>query len=126
MKIDFPLSLKVSLWLLLNLFLVGAVGAAFVFAQVGLGWESFVSGPACDRLQAIADVIAAELEVNPNRDPSEVLMRFSSSYGVDLHLFRPSGSPVAGDPIEVPAEVLARLALPRPPIDFYPSPGHPP
>ena len=46
MKISFPLSLKVSLWLLLNLVIVGA-GAGLLFVTPGgIGWATLVNGTA--------------------------------------------------------------------------------
>src|SRR3954465_3783629 len=86
MKIAFPLSIKVSLWLLLNLLLLAVLGVVLFSAQIGLGWESFIAGPACDRLQAIAGMMAGELEGDPNRDLTAVLENFSARYGVELHL----------------------------------------
>lgn len=120
MKIAFPLSLKVTLWLLLNLVLLGAVAATFFLLQVGLGWESFFSGPASDRVQAIGDVIAAELSQNPTRDRDEVLARFSQAYGVELRLFRSDGTLLAGRRITLPPEVQLRVQFSREGGEFRP------
>src|SRR5882724_4821844 len=105
MKIAFPLSLKVSLWLLLNLVLLAVLGTLFFLAQIGWGWESFIAGPACDRLQAVAGVMAGELELDPNRDRTELLENLSSIYGVELHLVDIEGVAVAGPPLVLPKEI---------------------
>ncbi len=44
MKVSFPLSLKVSLWLLANLLLLAAVGGGFYVSQFGVGWNSLTHG----------------------------------------------------------------------------------
>ena len=61
MKIRFPLSLRISLWMLLNLLLLAAVAAGFFVAQGGLGWTALVAGPTGDRAQSKLNVIAAEV-----------------------------------------------------------------
>jgi two-component system sensor histidine kinase CpxA len=132
MKLSFPLSLKVSLWLLLNLLLLA--GAMLLFVQFGLGWESLASGPAADRVRAIGDVMVAELDQNPDMEPDTILTRFSKAYKINLFLFAGDGTQLAGPPIELPPEIKARVTLPPggrgPPItwDRAPADGppHPP
>ncbi|MBI5381784.1 MAG: HAMP domain-containing histidine kinase [Opitutae bacterium] len=126
MKLAFPLSFKVSLWLLLNLLLLAIGGALFFFAQIGFGWESFISGPAGARVQAIGEVIAAELSQNPTRNRDEVLTRFSAVYSVELRLLLEDGTVLAGRPVDLPAEVRARLPMPRAGGEGFRPAGGPP
>jgi two-component system sensor histidine kinase CpxA len=132
MKIAFPLSFKVSLWLLLNLLLLAVLGTVLFLTQIGWAWESFIAGPACDRLQAVAGVMAGELELDPNRDRTELLENLSSTYGVELHLIDVDGVTIEGKPLVLPEETKARLAPPplpllRPPIPagLHPERGRP-
>ena len=50
MKVTFPLSLKVSLWLLAILLLLATAGGAFYVSQFGVGWESLSRGALGERL----------------------------------------------------------------------------
>ena len=43
MKVTYPLSLKVSLWLLLNLLLLTALGIGFFVLHGGLGWDALAA-----------------------------------------------------------------------------------
>jgi len=132
MKISFPLSLKVSLWLLLNLLVVGAAGGFLFIAPGGLGWETLMNGGAGAHVQTIGDTIVGELgAVAPNaRD--EVLARFGREHGVDFSLFDNRGPQIAGGWIELPAVVRGFLVPPaqgaRGPLGggFGPPPGRPP
>ena len=60
MKVSYPLSLKVSLWLMLNLLLLAALGLGFFVVNGGLRWDALVAGPSGERLQSLANVIAGE------------------------------------------------------------------
>jgi two-component system sensor histidine kinase CpxA len=126
MKISFPLSLKVTLWLLLNLLLLAAVGLGFFFAQAGLRWDSMVSGPAGERVQMLANVIAGELSATPSSAHDTVLARFSAAYQVEFFLFRNNGEQLAGNPIALPAEVRERIRSRRPPREDGPPDGNRP
>ena len=65
MKVTFPLSLKVSLWLLANLLLLATAGGALYVSQFGVGWNSLTRGTLGDQLQSIGDSIASDLNVEP-------------------------------------------------------------
>ncbi len=124
MKISFPLSLKVSLWLLLNLLLLAVVGGVTVVKETGFSMDAFVTGSAGSGLQTAANLIATELKADPTH-PDDVLAHFGDEYGVEFALFQlqppsPAGpvsrqAPVlvavqiAGHPLELPADVEKRL-----------------
>ena len=58
MKVSYPLSVKVSFWLVLNLVLLAALALGFLVAKGGLGWDALVAGPGGDRMHSLANVIA--------------------------------------------------------------------
>jgi len=111
MKVSFPLSLKVSVWLLLNLLLLGGVGFGFLVVQGGLGWDALVAGPSGSRAQATANVIAGEVAAAPPDGRKAVLDRFAAAYGGEFYLFRTDDTQLAGTEVKLPPEVRARMEL---------------
>ncbi|HVS50887.1 MAG TPA: ATP-binding protein [Opitutaceae bacterium] len=112
MKVSFPLSLKISLWLLLNLLLLGAVGVGFLLAHGGLGWGALMSGPAGDRVQSIGDILVGEINAATPAGRDAVLARFSQAYGAEFSLFYNRGTQIAGVPVKLPEAVRAQLVPP--------------
>ena len=109
MKATFPLSLKVSLWLLANLLLLTAAAGAFYVSQFGVGWKSLTHGALGERLQSIGDSIATDLHTEPAGVRSAILRARAKKYGADFFLFANTGTQVAGDPVELPATVREEL-----------------
>src|SRR5688572_2163460 len=109
MKVSYPLSLKVSLWLMLNLLLLAAVGIGLLVVQGGLGWSALVAGPSGDRMQSLANVIAGEVSAAPSGARTAVLKRFGAAYNAEFYLFTIDETQVAGSTIELPAEVRSRM-----------------
>ena len=109
MKVSFPLSLKVTLWLLLNLLLLGAAAIGFLVAQGGIGWDSLVIGTSGDRLHALSNVIAGEVAAAPRANRDAVLARFGAAYHADFIVMRNRGAQLAGIPLELPPGVRARV-----------------
>lgn len=107
MKVTYPLSLKVSVWLLLNLLLPAALGFGFLVVQGGLGWNALVAGPGGARAQSRANVIAGEAAAANTEDRQAVLDRFGAAYGAKFRLLR--NEEAARGLAELPAEVRARL-----------------
>lgn len=107
-KITFPLPLKISLWLLLNLALL-ATGALLFFGSRG-GLDAVVRGPVGNRAQEIGRLAVAEVvAVNDTEAAAGVLARFGRSYGAEFFAVRAT-LPGATDPREAfPAEVTARV-----------------
>jgi two-component system sensor histidine kinase CpxA len=114
MKISFPLSLKISLWLLLNLLLLGSVGVGFLLSHGGLGWNALMNGAAGDHVQAIGEAVVGEINGSPARERSAVLARAEREHGVKFFLFSNFGPQLAGDKVELPAKVRATLVPPDP------------
>ena len=108
MKVSCPLSLKVSLWLMLNLLLLAALGAGFFVAQGGVGWDALVAGPTGDHARTKAEVIANAVSDAPAANRNAVLERFAKVYHAEFYLLRYDEALVAGNKIDLPAEVHAR------------------
>lgn len=109
MKVSYPLSLKVSLWLMLNLLLLAALGVGFFLVQGGLGWSALIAGPTGDRAQAKINIIAAEVAAATPANRNTVLDRFKAAYGAEFFVFRGPEGQVAGAPVELPANVQSRI-----------------
>ena len=132
MKRGLPLSLRILLWALLNLVLLGAVGWVLFRGQFGLGLDALLAGRAGDRLQSMADVLGGELARTPQTEWDAVLARNATAYELKLMVVRPDGQRWAGEPLEIPPDVRQRLGErppgdrpfgDRPPGEFKPGPG---
>ena len=106
MKVSYPLSLKVSLWLMLNLLLLAVLGVGFLVVRGGLGWDALVAGT---RIQGLADVIAGEVSAASGEARTAVLTRFGAAYDAEFFLFTFDGIQAAGTTVELPAEVRTRM-----------------
>ncbi len=108
MKVSYPLSLKVSVWLLLNLLLLAAATIGFFVVQGGLGWNALLAGPAGEHAQSTANVIAGELSAASTKEKRDaVLNRFGAAHGTQFFLLR--WDDPTSMPADLPAEVHARL-----------------
>lgn len=113
----FPLFYRILAWLFLNLAVLGLVG--LVAARGSLRVESLLAGPLGERVQKVADTIAAELRERPRADWDGVLARYDETYGVTFAVYRGDRQQVAGVAASLPAEVWAGIASRR-------RPGGPP
>lgn len=109
MKVSFPLSLKVSLWLLVNLLLLAAAGGGFYVSQFGMGWTSLTHGVLGDQLQSIGDSIASDLQAEPESERPAIIASRGRKYGADFFLFTNDGRLVAGDGVDLPKAVHEEL-----------------
>jgi two-component system sensor histidine kinase CpxA len=110
MKVSYPLSLKVSVWLLLNLALLAAGTIGFFVFQGGLGWNALLSGPAGERVQATANLIAGEAASAASKDArNAVLTRLGAAYGAEFFLFRADEGQIGGATADLPANVKSHL-----------------
>lgn len=114
MKVSYPLSLKVSLWLMLNLLLLAVLGIGLLVVRGGIGWNALVAGPSGDRMQSLSNIIAGEVSAAAPEGRTEVLTRFGAEYNAEFFLFTLNETQVAGTPVELPPEVRARMEF-RPP-----------
>lgn len=111
MRVSYPLSFKVSLWLMLNLLLLAALGLGFFVVQGGLGWSALLSGPTGERAQSLFNVIAGEAAVATGENRHAVLKRFGAAYGADFFLYGFGEMQLAGATVELPTQVRERLEL---------------
>jgi two-component system sensor histidine kinase CpxA len=109
MKTRFPLYGKILLWFFLNLLLLAAVFYVVLRIQFRFGLDLLITGRSGDRIQSFANVVAGEIAARPNEEWTGILHRFGEAYGIRLALTRPDGGLVAGEPLELPREVLDRL-----------------
>ncbi len=109
MNVRLPLSLKISLWLLLNLLLLAAIALGFLIAQSGARWDSLVTGIGGRQLTQLTSLIAGEVSAASEDRRDQVLERFGKAYGADFFLFLNNGTQVAGRDIELPSAVTARF-----------------
>lgn len=128
MKVAFPLSLKVSLWLLLNLLLLAVLGCGALVWQGGLGWDSLVRGPAGERLQSAANLLATEFSTAAPAQIESALARLPGGESVHFTLVQDfSGERRGGAALQLPDAILAHLRAgqhgPGAPDRLGPPPG---
>lgn len=109
MKVLYPLSLKISLWLLLNLVLLGAAGVSYYWMQFGRGWESLTVGGIGERFQAIGDTIMSGVYAAPTSDRDALLAARGRRDGVELFVFQNDGPQLLGPRRELPAPFREEL-----------------
>jgi two-component system sensor histidine kinase CpxA len=105
--VRFPLSARIMVWFLLNLVFLALVFCVFLGARFPL--DSLLAGRAGGRIQSVADVLGAELGRSPAADWDAITKQFSDAYHVQILLFRNDGHQAAGEPVTLPAAVLARV-----------------
>lgn len=121
MKLRFPLLARILGWFFLNLLLLVALGYGVFRAQFSFGLDLLLAGRAGDRLQALADSIAAEISEQPSAQWGAVLDRFGAAHGAKFLLYRQDGTQLAGEPQPLPPRVRERFGERRgPPGRFGP------
>jgi two-component system sensor histidine kinase CpxA len=115
MKLPLPLSLKISLWLLLNMLLLVVAGVAFLVSQFGFGWESLVSRQAMNRLYEVARFIQEERQRDVPVDFNKLLNRYGTAYGAELLLYSEDGQQLGGNQQALPVELVSQVAMTRRP-----------
>jgi two-component system, OmpR family, sensor histidine kinase CpxA len=113
MKIRIPLYGRILGWFLLNLALLATLGAAFWWFQAPWALDAIWNSAASGRMEFLASAVGGELALQPREDWTATLQRFSDAYGTHLSLFSPDGEWIAGDKMNLPTEVRARLHFPR-------------
>ncbi len=109
MRLRVPLYGKVLFWFFVNLALVAALAFGFVRMEFKLGMEWLLAGPAGQRLEAMSEVITADLrERSPDRW-NEVLERYHDAHGVTFAIFRNDARQIAGPELNPPAPVEEKL-----------------
>lgn len=109
MKVPLPLSLKVSVWLLLNLLLLAAGGTALYWRQFGGSWDSLAVGALGERLQSHGDALVAAYYGSPPEDRAAILAERDRRTGAVHAFFLNTGQPLAGPTLELPADFAREL-----------------
>jgi len=120
MGLRVPLYGKVLFWFFVNLALVAALAAVFAQMQFRLGLDWLLAGPARQRLEAMGEVVAAELRDQPIAAWDQTLARFQEANGASFTIFRNDGLQAAGEPLKPPPQVLEKLRDRRGPPDQAP------
>lgn len=116
MKLRFPLYTKILLWFFLNLVLLAAVFLLILRAQFHSGFDWLLATGAGQRIQAVSDVIVADLSDRRRAEWSDVLKRFNDAYQLRFFLFHNNdGTEMAGESIQLPPAVQAHIPGPRGP-----------
>src|ERR1700691_2361583 len=113
-----PLYARILLLFFLNLALLAAMFYALFRVQFRSGPDWLLPSPAGDRIDAVSDIIQAELNQEPPSEWSATLNRFENGYRkkVQFLAFDGQGGQMAGDAVTLPSEIRKRLAGPhRPP-----------
>jgi two-component system sensor histidine kinase CpxA len=114
----FPLALKVSLWLLLNLLMLAALGGVWMLRTggAGLSWDALVAGPSGNGAQALAESTYGELRNLTRRQWNDTLDRVSDTHSVKLAVLGEQGRILAGNlDIPLPDALTERLKIYRRP-----------
>jgi two-component system sensor histidine kinase CpxA len=111
----FPLALKFSGWLLLNLALLAALAVGLIVSQGGFTWSALVEGPPGRRMQDLAEATTAELRNQTPAARAEILARFAANHGVSVAFMGEGGEILAGDRTELPTELRDIFSPRRPP-----------
>jgi two-component system, OmpR family, sensor histidine kinase CpxA len=119
MKLPSSLYFQTIAMLSLYLALVCALAFFSFNAKFGIGLETIVNSPLGDRLDTIAEAIAAQLRSTPRLEWDQILKHFGKAYGATFYLFSPWQEQIAGQPVTLPKEVAERLMMPPP---FSPHP----
>lgn len=138
-RVRFPISLKIVAWFFVNVAFLGVAAWIFIRAQLGPGLDMLLGGPAGERLQSMARLVADELKDRPQNEWPAALARVAAAYHVPVAVFRNDGKKIAGEIAEPPKELLSRVTQgphpqgpppPRRPDDGPPRdrpfPGGPP
>jgi two-component system sensor histidine kinase CpxA len=112
----FPLSAKIVLWFLLNLVLLAALFCGVIGAQFHFGPDWLLSSSANDRIDAVNEIITADLAAKPPSQWEAALKVFNDSYHdkVRFLVFGEGGRQLAGESLPLPEEIRRRLMM-RPP-----------
>jgi two-component system, OmpR family, sensor histidine kinase CpxA len=108
MNIRFPLYARILFWFFLNLVLLAAVFLVLILGQFQSGFDWMLAA-ADPRIQAVTDVIVADLNDRPRTNWNAVLKRFDDAYQIRFLVVRADGTQLAGETIPLPPEVRGRL-----------------
>lgn len=106
------LYLKIILWMLLNLALIGGLLIGITGLRYQFDPDRFLVFTQNSQFEVISRVIADELRELTADEQNEILDRYGKTWQVDLVLFAPHGRQLAGRPMTLPEQVNQQLQLP--------------
>ncbi len=106
----FPLYAKIMGWFFLNLAVLCAVFLLLFNAQFQFNMDWLLASSAGQRVNAMRELLAGELNVTPPDDWDRVIERFSQAYGTRFALFDDEGTQLIGASVALPPEVRERFA----------------
>ncbi len=115
MKVRLPLSLQFVGFLLLHLVVLFLLFLFFFNTQFGMGWEALIASPAGERVEGISRVMREQLKSSPNSSWNAILAGFGNLYNVTFYIFDRRGRQIAGEPVTLPEQVVARVTRKHPP-----------
>jgi two-component system sensor histidine kinase CpxA len=118
----FPLYARILFWLFLNLVALASAFYLLVRAQFGFGLDWLLSGSAGQRVDAVSNVIVAELNDRARSEWDNILKRFSAAYHIQFVLFHANGEQLAGGATRLPPEVHTKLVERPSPQEQRPPP----
>lgn len=114
MKVSYPLSFKVSVWLLLNLLLLGGLAFGFVVVSGGIGWNALLAGRTGNRVNAKINAIANEMAVaSTTEERTATLLHYSEEHSVQLALYRAEEPRLIGPTMDLPPSIQSRVDVLR-------------
>src|ERR1051325_8674281 len=131
MRVRLPLYGKILAWFFVNLVVVAGVFVVLFNAQFHFNLDWFFFFGARERLEAVRNLIIADLETTLPDNWPQVLQRYNEAHHVEFAIFDDDAQPVVGSITEVPEQVRARILAPpnfpgaRPPTagGATPTPG---
>src|SRR4051794_24538554 len=109
MKTKFPLYAKILFWFFLNVVVLAVVFFFVARVQFRFGLDSLIAGKAGERMQAITRLIMDDLRDRPRTEINPVLKRFGEAYSLEFYLFRNDGVQIAGETLDLPAQVQEKI-----------------
>ena len=106
---NFPLSLKVSLLLIANLFILLALATGWFFLSSANSGQSLVRGPLGDRVQVLTDSIYQDLREASKDEQEDLIAAFSREHGAEILWMRNDGLVLAGPSLPIPEAVRHEL-----------------
>ncbi len=120
-----PIYIKVLAWLGVNVLILVLLVVGFLQMQFHMSLDWMLLGPAGNQISLIGDKVTNELTHMPEREWAAALKQYDEAYGVAFALFNRGGIQVMGEPLDVPTDLMPKIADKRPAGD-RPSARRPP
>lgn len=98
---------QILLWFFLNLALVAVVLILVLQVQFRIDPRSVIGGRTHEQFQAVASILAKELQSAPRSDWHEIMDRYAEAYNTSFAVYRPGGRDLlAGEDLVLPSDLL--------------------